>query len=110
MTTSIERSGIKFTSHGSKEKDELLKTKLITSVVVMAEEKYKPKVIVAIPAFNEEVAIGDVVTRCKKYVDFVFVIDDGSKRSYGRNSEIGWRRGHKPHEKWWIWCCDTNLF
>lgn len=35
-------------------------------------------IIVAIPAFNEEVAIGSVVARCKKYVDTVIVVDDGS--------------------------------
>ena len=37
------------------------------------------KVIVAIPAFNEEVAIGSVVLRSLKYADEVYVIDDGSK-------------------------------
>jgi hypothetical protein len=36
------------------------------------------KVVVAIPAFNEEVAIGSVVLRSKKYADEVLVIDDGS--------------------------------
>ena len=34
--------------------------------------------IVAIPAYNEEIAIGSVVARAKKYVDDVIVIDDGS--------------------------------
>jgi glycosyltransferase involved in cell wall biosynthesis len=37
-----------------------------------------PKIIVAIPAYNEEIAIGSVVARCKQFVDTVFVIDDGS--------------------------------
>src|SRR5271157_498058 len=37
-----------------------------------------PKVIVAIPAFNEEIAIGSVVLRSKLYSDEVVVIDDGS--------------------------------
>ena len=36
-------------------------------------------IIVALPAYNEEVAIGSVVARCKKYADHVIVIDDGSK-------------------------------
>lgn len=36
-------------------------------------------IMVAIPAFNEEVAIGSIVARCKKYADSVVVIDDGSK-------------------------------
>lgn len=35
--------------------------------------------MVAIPAYNEEVAIGSVAARCKKYSDSVVVIDDGSK-------------------------------
>lgn len=34
--------------------------------------------IVAIPAYNEEVAIGSIVARCKKYADTVVVVDDGS--------------------------------
>lgn len=36
------------------------------------------KVIAAIPCLNEEAFIGDIVTRAKKYVDKVIVIDDGS--------------------------------
>ena len=35
-------------------------------------------VIAAIPAYNEEAAIADVVTETKQYVDLVVVIDDGS--------------------------------
>ena len=35
-------------------------------------------IIAAIPAFNEEIAIGSVVLRSKKYADTVLVIDDGS--------------------------------
>jgi glycosyltransferase involved in cell wall biosynthesis len=35
--------------------------------------------IVAIPAYNEEIAIGSIVARCKKYADKVIVVDDGSK-------------------------------
>lgn len=35
-------------------------------------------VLAAIPAYNEEAAIADVVTETKQYVDFVVVIDDGS--------------------------------
>jgi glycosyltransferase involved in cell wall biosynthesis len=45
----------------------------------MTVEVGKPKVILAIPAYNEEVAIGSVVARSKKYVDKVIVVDDGSK-------------------------------
>lgn len=39
----------------------------------------RSNIIIAIPAYNEEVAIGSVVARCKKYADHVIVVDDGSK-------------------------------
>ncbi len=35
-------------------------------------------ILAAIPAYNEEVAIGSVILRTKKYADKVIVIDDGS--------------------------------
>lgn len=38
----------------------------------------RPKIIVAIPAYNEERFIFEVVRRARKYVDQVVVIDDGS--------------------------------
>lgn len=38
----------------------------------------KLKVIAAIPCFNTERFIGDVVTKTRKYVDQVIVVDDGS--------------------------------
>jgi UDP-glucose 4-epimerase len=41
-------------------------------------QKTKPKVIAAIPCLNEEQFIGDIVTRVRKYVDKVIVVDDGS--------------------------------
>ena len=31
-----------------------------------------------IPVFNEEISIGSVVLRAKKYADSVLVVDDGS--------------------------------
>ncbi|HLB67028.1 MAG TPA: glycosyltransferase family 2 protein [Thermoplasmata archaeon] len=37
------------------------------------------KTLAAIPAYNEEIAIGTVVLRCRAYVDEVLVIDDGSE-------------------------------
>jgi glycosyltransferase involved in cell wall biosynthesis len=40
--------------------------------------QHKPKVIAAIPCFNEERCIGSVVVKTKKYVDEVIVVDDGS--------------------------------
>jgi len=38
----------------------------------------KPKIIAAIPCFNEEKYIGSVVLKAKRFVDRVIVIDDGS--------------------------------
>lgn len=38
----------------------------------------KPKVIAAIPCYNEARFIGEVVRKAKKYVDQVIVVDDGS--------------------------------
>ena len=37
-----------------------------------------PKIIAAIPCFNTEPFIGDVVLEARKHVDQVIVIDDGS--------------------------------
>jgi len=37
-----------------------------------------PVIIAAVPAYNEEIAIGSVVLRTKKYADTVLVVDDGS--------------------------------
>ena len=41
-------------------------------------EQGYPKVIAAIPCFNEERFIGSVVLKAKNYVDQVIIIDDGS--------------------------------
>ena len=38
----------------------------------------KPKIVAAIPCFNEARCIGSVVIKAKKFVDTVVVIDDGS--------------------------------
>lgn len=38
----------------------------------------RPKVIAAIPCYNEEKFIGEVVRKAEKYVDLVIVVDDGS--------------------------------
>ncbi len=41
-------------------------------------ERHKPRIIAAIPCFNEERFIGSVILKAKKHVDRVLVIDDGS--------------------------------
>ena len=42
------------------------------------QAQHKPKIIAAIPCFNEERCIGSVVLKTKKFVSSVIVIDDGS--------------------------------
>lgn len=60
--------------------------------VAAEQEKVSPRVIVAIPAYNEEVAIGSVVLRSIKYADEVIVVDDGSK---DRTAEVARLAGAK---------------
>ncbi|MFQ5802870.1 MAG: glycosyltransferase family 2 protein, partial [Candidatus Methylomirabilales bacterium] len=42
------------------------------------------KTLVAIPAYNEEVALGSVVLKAREYVDEVLVVDDGSQDDTSR--------------------------
>lgn len=49
------------------------------------EPRAEPRVLAAIPAYNEEVAIGSVVLQVQDHVDDVVVIDDGSD---DRTSEL----------------------
>ncbi|MDH5696408.1 MAG: glycosyltransferase family 2 protein [Dehalococcoidia bacterium] len=46
----------------------------------MVEQKSndRPKIIAGIPAYNEEQFIGEVVSKARRYVDEVIVVDDGS--------------------------------
>ena len=44
----------------------------------MAKKPSQPKIIAAIPAFNEEKYIGTIVLKTRQYVDEVIVLDDGS--------------------------------
>ena len=44
----------------------------------MSKKTYEKNVFAVIPAFNECRHIGDVVTRTKRFVDNVIVVDDGS--------------------------------
>jgi len=45
-------------------------------------------VVAVIPAYNEEVAIGSVVLKTKKYVDRVIVVDDGSTDKTAEIAEL----------------------
>jgi len=57
-------------------------------------ELAEPSVVACIPAFNEELGVGAIVVRVKRYVDDVLVCDDGSVDLTG---EIGGRLG-----MWWL--------
>lgn len=46
--------------------------------MAIALKNEKPKIIAAIPAYNEEKHIGEVVSKALRHVDQVYVIDDGS--------------------------------
>jgi glycosyltransferase involved in cell wall biosynthesis len=48
-------------------------------MVFGADTNKKPHITVAIPCYNEEVALGSVVLRSLKHADEVLVIDDGSQ-------------------------------
>lgn len=58
---------------------EIIATDMVTQDFVSTLINGNHKIIVAIPCFNEEIAIGSVVLRSQKYTDKVLVIDDGSK-------------------------------
>ncbi|SDF23931.1 Glycosyltransferase involved in cell wall bisynthesis [Methanolobus vulcani] len=45
-------------------------------------------IVAAIPAFNEEIAIGSVIARAKQHVDEVLVIDDGSADKTAQIAEL----------------------
>lgn len=47
------------------------------------KNKYRPKIVALIPAYNEEKHIARIVVKTKKYVDLVLVGDDGSTDATG---------------------------
>ena len=55
----------------------------------------KPRVIAAIPCFNEERCIGSVVLKTKKFVSSVIVIDDGSTDA---TAEVAEAAGASVHQ------------
>ncbi len=51
------------------------------------QQEPKPKIIAAIPAYNEERHIEEIVTKTLQYVDEVIVVDDGSTDRTGERAE-----------------------
>jgi len=52
--------------------------------VLQMSQPSRTKIIAAMPSYNTELSIGDVVSRAKKCVDQVVVVDDGSHDSSAR--------------------------
>ena len=48
----------------------------------------KPMLIAAIPCLNEGQFIGDIVTRARRYVNKVIVIDDGSTDNTSEAAQV----------------------
>lgn len=59
----------------------------------------KPKVIAAIPCYNEERFIGEVVRKARRYVDQVIVIDDGSRDGTSQAARVAgaWVVSHEEN-------------
>jgi glycosyltransferase involved in cell wall biosynthesis len=56
--------------------------------VVEAPKAQTDRVVVIIPAYNEERFIGSVVLKSREYADFVVVVDDGSSDNTARIAEM----------------------
>ena len=54
----------------------------------MSKQSVSPKVIVAMPAYNEANYIGSLVLRARDYADEVIVADDGSKDQTAKIAEL----------------------
>jgi hypothetical protein len=53
-----------------------------------------------LPAFNEEVSVGSVVLRARRYAGRVIVVDDGSSDTTAEVAEL--RREPRLYGTWWI--------
>ncbi len=67
----------------------VLESGLVSTDFEIGEAPQVPSpILVAIPAYNEEVAIGSVVLRAMQFVDEVIVVDDGSSDDTAEIAEL----------------------
>jgi glycosyltransferase involved in cell wall biosynthesis len=73
--------------------------------------KANPKIIVCIPAFNEEKSIGSVVVRALRLVDGVVVCDDGSSDATAETAEDAGARviRHERNQGYGAALCDLLI-
>jgi glycosyltransferase involved in cell wall biosynthesis len=74
--------------------------KLKDSQMVGQESNDRPKIIAAIPAYNEEAFIGGVVSKARRYVDEIIVVDDGSTDNTSKTAQAAGARviKHKANQ------------
>jgi glycosyltransferase involved in cell wall biosynthesis len=76
--------------HKYRTRSEENRTKTTSDLPPLIERKIMSRITAILPAFNEEVSIGSVVLRARRYVDRVIVVDDGSS---DRTAEVAEQAG-----------------